>query len=351
MALIAKVMSQEGWAFRTRYGEPSPLEKPDVVRVTRNWIEYGGTLIGQRAKDRPAYAINPDEIPLNPEWAVFDVALLRRVGQIATERSYKKPDRGHNLPVQVYPLVGLLYCANCDQIAIRQKNPRLRSTLSGKNKTAQSQGSYRHRPGLACGCNRKQSSSAQIEGDFIRLCQLLTIDEQMLPAMQNLAAKFLVNDLENEQAIREEKAAAIAKCERRLLAARHLFEDGDIERVEYLRRKAAIERDLAYWQNYTTETEKLNSQLAMCVDAVTKIAVLWESSTDENRRGLAHTLFEEIVFDLDTQQIVSFKLKPWADQFIMLRGTLYETGNERYGYTPNKTRTCAFASGGQRSIH
>jgi hypothetical protein len=87
------------------------------------------------------------------------------------------------------------------------------------------------------------------------------------------------------------------------------------------------------------------------VDAVTKISVLWANSTDEDRRGLADTLFDEIVYDLDLQRIVSFQLKPWADQFLTLRGTLYEVGSERYGYAPDRTRTCASASGGLRSIH
>ena len=40
-------------------------------------------MIGQRAKDRPAYSIDPNEIALNPERAVFDIHLLRRVGEIA----------------------------------------------------------------------------------------------------------------------------------------------------------------------------------------------------------------------------------------------------------------------------
>lgn len=350
-SLISKLMSAEGWAFRTRYGQPSPLEKPDVLRATRNWIEYGGTVIGRRAKDRPAYDIKPDEIPLNPERAVFDVALLRRVGQIATEKSFRQPDRGRKNFLRIYPLVGLIYCAKCDQMAQRQHNPKLRSILSGKNKTDENRGSYRHRPGLECGCTRKQVSSADIEGDFLRLCQLLTVDERALTMMQNLAAQFLANDHENERAMMEHKAAAIAKCERRITAARHIFENGDIGREEYLRRKANIERDLAYWQNYTTETEKLNSQLAMCVDAVTKISVLWANSTDEDRRGLAHTLFDEIVYDLDTQRIVSFQLKEWADQFLVVCGALYEGGNDRYSYTPSRTRTYASASGGQRSIH
>ncbi len=350
LARISKVMSEEGWAFRTRHGLPSPLETDDVRRVARNWIEYGGTVIGQQAKNRPAYAIEPNSIPIDPERAVFDVELLRRVGQIATERSYRQPDRGRNLPDRVYPLAGLVYCAKCDQLALQQNNPKLRSKLSGKGKSGTKLGSYRHRPGLECGCNHKQVYSPDLEEDFLRLCQILTVDEKSLTIMQNHALAILSAEHADEQAMIEQKATAIAKIERRIVAARSLFEDRDLEREEYLRRKEKLERDLAYWQNYTTETEQLNAQLTMCVDALTKIGHLWEGSNDENRRGIAHNLFEEIVYDLDMQRIVSFRLKEWADKFLIVRGTLYETRNERYEYTPDRNRTCASASGGPRSI-
>jgi hypothetical protein len=52
---------------------------------------------------------------------------------------------------------------------------------------------------------------------------------------------------------------------------------------------------------------------------------------------MAKHLFSEIVFDLDTRRIVSYKLKPWADDFLMLRMELYheefgdlEEGGEGY---------------------
>jgi hypothetical protein len=52
---------------------------------------------------------------------------------------------------------------------------------------------------------------------------------------------------------------------------------------------------------------------------------------------MAKHLFSEIVFDLDTRRIVSYKLKPWADDFLMLRMELYhkefgdlEEGSEGY---------------------
>ncbi len=66
--------------------------------------------------------------------------------------------------------------------------------------------------------------------------------------------------------------------------------------------------------------ETLNQQLVMCIDAVSKIADLWQNSDDDARNGLAHSLFEEIIYALDKEQIVDFRLKAWAEQFLVLRG-------------------------------
>ncbi len=39
---------------------------------------------------------------------------------------------------------------------------------------------------------------------------------------------------------------------------------------------------------------------------------------------MVHNLFEELVVDLDARRIVDFKLKPWADRFLVLRMVLQE---------------------------
>ena len=62
----------------------------------------------------------------------------------------------------------------------------------------------------------------------------------------------------------------------------------------------------------------------MCIEAVGMLSRLWETASAEDRRGMAHNLFDELVVDIDTRQIVSFKLKPWADRFLVLRMALYE---------------------------
>lgn len=61
----------------------------------------------------------------------------------------------------------------------------------------------------------------------------------------------------------------------------------------------------------------------MCVEAVDKIVGLWETSNDEDKYGMARHLFEHVIYDLDEQRIVDFRLKPSANRFLVLRHALY----------------------------
>ena len=49
---------------------------------------------------------------------------------------------------------------------------------------------------------------------------------------------------------------------------------------------------------------------------------------------LAHSLFDEIIYDLDEKRIVGFKVKPWAEPFLQLRAALLE--GEWDGETKNR---------------
>ncbi|MEO8396057.1 MAG: hypothetical protein ABI700_23895 [Chloroflexota bacterium] len=119
---------------------------------------------------------------------------------------------------------------------------KLRTHLIGKAKTTERKGSYRHRPGMECGAQRKQVFSPEFECDFLHLCHLLTVDEQAFAAIQHLAAEMLNLEQNSEAEILEKKAVAIVKCRRKLDALRSLFEDGDVEREEYLRCKQTEHR-------------------------------------------------------------------------------------------------------------
>ncbi len=319
---VTRLMQADGWAYRDGNGNPSPLEVEDIRRVTNNWPEYGGIVIGKRARERSPLDYDPESIALNPERSVFDVELLMMVGRVQKDRTRRAPDRGHAQTDYPYPLSGLTYCAHCERMAQEQNNPKLRSRLGGKSKSI-----YRHKAGASCGCTRKSVMREVYEADFLRLMRLLTVKPEMIDRMQQIALRINSTSTTEIADFETKRSAAIAKCQRKIEAARHLYEDGDISRQEYIRRREHNEKEIQHWKVYASEEEKLSIELVMCVDMMDKIVRLWEANNDEDKQGMVRHLFEQIVYDLDTQRIVDFQLKDWVNRFLVLRKALYDDEN------------------------
>lgn len=104
---------------------------------------------------------------------------------------------------------------------------------------------------------------------------------------------------QDQETLEAQGMTAIAKCQRKTEAARNLYEDGDLTRDEYLRRKEDNEREIAHWRAYTTEFQQLTLNLLLCINAVGRLAQLWSARDDEDRNWLAQTVFEYVVYDLD----------------------------------------------------
>src|SRR5690606_9562163 len=122
---------------------------------------------------------------------------------------------------------------------------------------------------------------------------------------------------EDQEEFERQRDKAIALCHRRIEAAQHLYLDGELSREEYLVRKEQNEREIAHWQTRTTETQQIALGLGMCLEIVDKLARLWDMADDEDRQGMAQDIFEEVVVNLDTRRIESFKLKPWIERFLI----------------------------------
>lgn len=225
---ITRQFQAEGWAYRDRNGNPAPLEIEDIRRVTNNWPEYGGVVIGEKAAHSNPLDYDPNAITLNPERAVFDVTILKMVGRVQLERTHRAPDRGHAQTDFPYPLVGLMYCAHCEGLAEQQTNPKLRSRLGGKTKSR-----YRHKAGHPCRCAKKTVTRAVYEADFLHLLHLMklrTVKPEMIGRLQDLTLSANSMSGHETQDMETKKAASIAKCRRKIEAARHLCEHGDISR-------------------------------------------------------------------------------------------------------------------------
>lgn len=324
---IAYTLTNEGWPFRDRTGVPRMIWRDDIRRVVANWPEYGGLMEERKAKDRPAYEkVKVDELPFRPDRAVFPVELLKKVAQVRQERTRKPANDGVRQQTYPYPLTGITYCAHCEQLAKEHNNPKLRSRLGGKGAgTPNEVRRYRHKSGVKCGALNRSIPAEVYEKDFARLIRLLTIKPEALELMTELAiqADRGREKLGDDRDLEREKQEAIALCNRRIEAAIHLYSEGRIDKSEYLRRVETNEREIAHWEARTSETEKVAVELGMCIEAVNRIAQLWDGSNDEDRQGLIRSLFDSIVYDLDRERIVDFRLKSWADRFIVLRAALY----------------------------
>jgi len=121
----------------------------------------------------------------------------------------------------------------------------------------------------------------------------------------------------------QQRIEAIALCRRRIDAAVKLYGEGFIDYDEFRSRVDDNEREIAEWKARITEQERITLELSRCMEMIRRIADIWENGDAEDRQSVAQNLFNEIVYDLDTQRIESFRLKPWAERFVTLRMPLY----------------------------
>lgn len=321
---IAYTMNEEGWPFCDRHGNPRAMTRDDIRRVVSNWPEYGGLVFDRKAKDRPAYEdINLDEVPFREDRAVFPLELVRSVAMVRQGRTLRPADKGVKRDAQAYALSAIAYCAHCDRLAEEDHNLGLRTRLTGRT-DANGIRRYKHKTGVLCGCENRSIPCDVLEEEFGRLLKLLTVNQEAIDLMAELAIQTESGRItDDEEEFERQREEAIAKANRRIDAARNLYADGDLSREEYLARKAQNEREIAHWQTRTTEIQQIALELGMCLDAVDKIARLWDGADAEDRRGMAQNLFEEVIVNIDTRRIESFKLKPWADRFLVLRMELY----------------------------
>lgn len=314
---LASQLNLEGWAFKSRNGMPRPIDKEDVRRVVYNWPEYGGVPLGKRARYRPTREVNADTVQLNPERALFPIDLLQQIGRVSRERSSGPRNLGVKRTSRVYAMNSILYCAHCEQRALEQDNPNLRSKFWGKTSK---DSRYRHRDGAnSCGCVNRSVTCAEVENDFGRLLHLMVVREDVIQKMVSRAAETSGTSEQQATQRRTQKQDALARCNRRMQAAKRLFRDGDMEEAEYDKIILECEAEAEAWNQLTGEQEQLEYELKTCVESLSRLAALWDHGDVDQRQGLVRSLFSNIIYDLDARRIVSFKLKPWAERFLELR--------------------------------
>ena len=202
---------------------------------------------------------------------------------------------------------------------------QLRSRIIGHSKQTQSL-RYRHSERRRCGCHNQSILAEEIEGDFSRLIDVLQIRTEAIDVMAELAVQSQFGGLTNEDdaTIEEQKKVAIAKHRRALKNNLTLFQNGEIEADDYYRQKDHHERQITYWEARTSDKQKITLQLTTTIEMMRRLKDFWGITSGEDRKLLAHSLFDEIIYDLDRKRIVDFTVNSWAEPFLVLRAALYE---------------------------
>ena len=256
--------------------------------------------------------------------AVFDLDLLHAVAKTQAGRSVTRRPAGTVSKAHIFGLSDLLYCAHCHQLASEHDNPSLRARLIGWNQTGKLR--YRHSESRTCHCGVRSILARFIEDDFAALIDVLDARTEAIDAMADIAIRLQSGslDAQSDNELEDKKKFHIAKHTRALKNNLMLFQDGDIDHEEYRRQKDFHERQMAFWEHQTTDQQRIKLELTTSLELVKRLKQFWAITDGEDKKLLAHSLFDEIVFDLKARRIVDFSVKSWAEPFLIMRAALYE---------------------------
>ncbi len=88
-----------------------------------------------------------------------------------------------------------------------------------------------------------------------------------------------------------------------------------------------------------TDRQKIIFGLTSAMEMANRLQQFGEISEGEDRKLLAHSLFDEIIYDMDRRQIIDFKVKQWAEPFLILRAACVQRPNGRRNEKPLQQRS------------
>ncbi|HUW95416.1 MAG TPA: recombinase family protein [Anaerolineae bacterium] len=281
---LAVELNRRGGRFRDRYGA-KPFTNVSVRSVLQNAWLYAGRLPVGRERDRAYSEIyDGDHEPLISDELAGRVIDVRRNRTKGTSRS----------PSRLYLLTGLLYCQDCG------------ARLWGRRRGRGGDPTYRH-PGPACQPYRGSFPAERLEAEAVALLDGLALPTQL----QEMIRERVKQRIEAEP--RDTEILAMLKAERaRLMRLKEMRLEGEVDREEYLKRKAEI----------TAHIEHLESQLRpgsyepdSALQRVTDLGRLVAEATPSQRRAGLRSVFERLEVSVESGEIVKVVPQPWFRVF------------------------------------
>lgn len=280
---IAEKLNREGYRFRDADGKPRLFDKECVRSVTATWPEYGGIVLGKKAIARNAKDITPDTVALNPERAVIDIDLCRRVGEVRAERHREsrqsKPGGGLRENTVIFPLSHIAFCAHCHKLAEETGDPSLRAYLTGYQGSRSPR--YRHSEHRHnCTAYNHSVKSEVLEREFARLVATLSIKPEATPKLTDMLAKVNQENLTEDR--KAEMLSEITLCRQRIQNAEKLFMMARIDDETLNRHIEENEHQIMRLQ-----AEMIEMTASMLAD----MGSSWENSSGEDKQAFDKPCF------------------------------------------------------------
>jgi len=133
----------------------------------------------------------------------------------------------------------------------------------------------------------------------------------LLTVMRDLAQHVDEVELSNRDDQEAQRRVSLRRLQRRLANLHGDYEEGELERVNYEGRLQDMTAKVIALQAQVSTEAVPKVSLLRSIDYLSDLRHLWQIASDTERQTLARLLFEDIVYDLDEQRIVSYRLKAW----------------------------------------
>ena len=313
---LASRINAEGYMALSQQYKPVMFGDHTIKRILRAWPEYGGTVMEVAAKERSAKRLQGIDVEkyLSPERAIFDVDLLRKVGETFLNRTSKNAGTGKKKTAHTYALQGILVCHHCAEKADRENDPTLRTKLESRQRN-NSIRYYQHKPNINCGCKPKSVPCDALEIEFGELLKRIKVRPEIMAAVLLQSSATSSNHDSDDSEFIKEKNQAITLAKRRFEHSKRLYREGELEDSDYDADKARYESTLAEWEERSRALQKVVVTAQRYLPVLDNLSRLWDVAGNEDRYELAR-YFEEVVVNLSTGKIESFKLKDWVDALL-----------------------------------
>ena len=277
---LAMDLNRQGYRFRSRNGT-KPFSKESMRGVLKNTRLYAGQLpVGRQTQGTYPEIYDGEHEP------IIDEDLAARVEEVRRKRT-KGSSRG---PSRVYLLTGLLYCHDCG------------AHMWGRSRRDPRVTTYRHR-GPACQHRRGSFQAEPLETEAVALLRGLTLPEDLQKKVREQVKARIGTEPRNTEIL------AMLKTKRaRLARLKEMRLQGEIDREEYLQRKAGLTANIAHLESRLGPSSYGPDS---ALQRVTDLGGLVAEGTPSQRRAVLHSVFERLEVSVESGEIVKVVPRPW----------------------------------------